>query len=385
MTGVQTCALPICFISSGPVGGPFTPTSLTLTLTNAGSNSLSWIAVNTNVWLDVSPLVGTLTPGGPAASVTASLNATATSLPMGVYPAAAWFTNLNSHLGISRSFSLRVGQPDYYTELFDTTITNVLAFKTFTFTPNGSVSFYSVCREVAASFPTDPTGGTNVSLTDDSYAQVTLTGTNTVAIYNRRTNVFFIGSNGYLTMTSGDISYSPSYANHFTLPRVSALYRDLNPASGGTITWKQLADRVAVSYLAVPIYGASTQTNSFQVEMFFDGRIRLTYLTLNAPTGLVGLSAGTGQPINFGASDFNTYSACAPQPPMVVSQPANQTIPVGGTACFSVSASGSAPLYYFWQRNGAPIAGATQSSCCTNNVQLADSGSQFSCLVSNAY
>ena len=36
-------------------------------------------------------------------------------------------------------------------------------------------------------------------------------------------------------------------------------------------------------------------------------------------------------------------------------------------------------------RNGTFIAGATNSSYTTNNVQLTDTGSQFSCVVSNAY
>jgi len=74
-----------------------------------------------------------------------------------------------------------------------------------------------------------------------------------------------------------------------------------------------------------------------------------------------------------------------PSPPVINTQPANQTVAVGGAATFSVVAAGSSPLSYFWSRNGLPIAGATTSSYTTNNVQLSDSGSQFSCLVSNAY
>ena len=65
-------------------------------------------------------------------------------------------------------------------------------------------------------------------------------------------------------------------------------------------------------------------------------------------------------------------------------QPANQLVPVGGTATFSVTAVGISPISYFWRRNGTLIAGANASTYSTNNVQLSDSGSQFSCLVSNA-
>ena len=59
-------------------------------------------------------------------------------------------------------------------------------------------------------------------------------------------------------------------------------------------------------------------------------------------------------------------------------------MPIGGTPTFSITASGSAPLSYFWQRNGIFIDSANAENYVTNNVQLADSGTQFSCLVSNA-
>lgn len=297
------------FTGIGPVGGPFTPNSVTLTLTNVGSNSLSWTLVKSSAWLDVVPVGGTLNPGGLGVSVTASLDASVGSLPMGIYSATVWFTNMNSQVGQSRQFALRVGQPDYFTELFDTSA-NDMAFQTFTFTPDGSGSFYALCREPATSFPTDPTGGTAVAMSDDTYAQVTLAGTNTVAIYGRRTNVFYIGSNGYLTMDSGDSTYLESYAAHFNRPRVSALFDDLLPSTG-QITWKQMSNRVAVTYLAVPEFGAASQTNSFQMELFFDGRIRLTYLTVRAIDGLAGLSAGAGVPAGFIESDFSSYGSCS--------------------------------------------------------------------------
>ncbi|MGP8199424.1 MAG: choice-of-anchor tandem repeat GloVer-containing protein [Limisphaerales bacterium] len=75
-------------------------------------------------------------------------------------------------------------------------------------------------------------------------------------------------------------------------------------------------------------------------------------------------------------------------PPMIVTQPLGQAVTVGGTATFTVAATGSPPLTYFWQRNGAIITGASGvnlTNYTTNDVQLSDSGAEFSCLVSNAY
>ena len=298
------------FVASGPVGGPFSPNSVIFSLTNVGGSAFPWTLVNTSSWLNVSPAIGTLNPGGPAAPVLAVLTSSATNLPVGIYTATVWFTNLNSLTSQSRQFMLRVAQPDYYTELFDSTA-NDLAFKTFTFIPDGSSSFYSVCREPTSGFRTDPTGGTTVTLTDDSSVQVTLAGANRVSLYGRQTNVFFIGSNGYLTLGSGDMNWTESAAGHFNQPRISALFHDLNPGSlgGGTVSWKQLPDRVAVTYQNVPQYG-STSPNSFQIEMFADGRIRLTYLTISCLYNLVGLSSGQGVPPGFQSSDLDSFGVC---------------------------------------------------------------------------
>jgi hypothetical protein len=71
--------------------------------------------------------------------------------------------------------------------------------------------------------------------------------------------------------------------------------------------------------------------------------------------------------------------------PLIVVPPVSQTVSPGASANFCVTATGAAPLEYFWERNGALVAGATQSCYTLINCQLADSGSQFSCVVSNAY
>ena len=104
------------FASIGGVGGPFTITSQSLSLTNVGTNSLTWTLVNTSLWLNASPGGGTLTPGGPATTVTVSLNSTASNLVVGTYSATVWFTNLNSGVGQSRQFSLSVISPPTITQ-----------------------------------------------------------------------------------------------------------------------------------------------------------------------------------------------------------------------------------------------------------------------------
>ncbi len=72
-------------------------------------------------------------------------------------------------------------------------------------------------------------------------------------------------------------------------------------------------------------------------------------------------------------------------PAVILSQTPSQVVLLGNPATFTVNASGTDPLSYFWKRNSAVIPNATNSSYTLFNAQLSDSGSRFSCLVTNAY
>ena len=69
--------------------------------------------------------------------------------------------------------------------------------------------------------------------------------------------------------------------------------------------------------------------------------------------------------------------------PSITVQPADQSVTTGQAATFSVTATGSEPLSYQWQRNGAPISGATDSSYTAAAASNADDGALFTVIVSN--
>src|SRR5205807_2501481 len=73
----------------------------------------------------------------------------------------------------------------------------------------------------------------------------------------------------------------------------------------------------------------------------------------------------------------------APVPPSITTQPASQTVTAGQTATFSVAATGTAPLNYQWQKNGVAISGATTVTYTTPPTPTADSGAQFTVVVTN--
>jgi hypothetical protein len=74
----------------------------------------------------------------------------------------------------------------------------------------------------------------------------------------------------------------------------------------------------------------------------------------------------------------------APVAPTITTQPANQTVTAGQIATFSVSANGTVPLSYQWQKNGAAITAATANSYTTPVTTTADSGALLRVVVSNA-
>ena len=73
-----------------------------------------------------------------------------------------------------------------------------------------------------------------------------------------------------------------------------------------------------------------------------------------------------------------------PTAPTITTQPQNQTVVAGQSATFAVSAGGTAPLSYQWQKNGVNIAGATSANYATPATATTDNGLAFRVLVSNA-
>ncbi len=69
--------------------------------------------------------------------------------------------------------------------------------------------------------------------------------------------------------------------------------------------------------------------------------------------------------------------------PTISAQPAGQFASVGGTAVFSVIASGTPAPTYQWRRDGSPLAGKTDSTLVLGSLTLADSGASFDVVVSN--
>jgi hypothetical protein len=61
--------------------------------------------------------------------------------------------------------------------------------------------------------------------------------------------------------------------------------------------------------------------------------------------------------------------------PTITGQPESQTVTNGATAVFSVTANGTAPMFFQWQRNGADLPGQTNATLTITGAQGSDAGS----------
>ena len=122
----------------------------------------------------------------------------------------------------------------------------------------------------------------------------------------------------------------------------------------GPITYQWSKDGVAVS-------GATSYYLYVYPRATTDGGI-YTVVATNA----------TGSVTSNGAT---LTVAAIPVAPTIASQPTSQTITVGGTATFTVVASGSSPFYYDWYKNGSYYASTASGTLTISNAQFSSAGS----------
>ena len=111
-----------------------------------------------------------------------------------------------------------------------------------------------------------------------------------------------------------------------------------------------------------------------------DGSISGTPTTITAATAYTITATNTG-----GTCTVSPTITVNPTPPTFTSQPASQVVPIGQSASFSATATGTGTLSYQWFKNGSPLSGANAITYTTPTVSLADTGSVFSLQVRDAY
>ncbi len=203
---------------------------------------------------------------------------------------------------------------DLYTEYFASDFD--LEGISLMFTPDGSTNFYSADAVAIHALPVDPAGHYALALSDDSSLQWFFANDRIFQFFGQPYIGVNIGSNGYLTFNEHDRTFSTSLSNHFATARISTLFTDLNPAAAGSgyVRAQQLEDRFVVTFDEVYRFG-TTNANTFQTELFFDGSIRMSWMDVQTYSAVVGLSPGPivpmdayGIPVGYLETDLSSFA-----------------------------------------------------------------------------
>jgi hypothetical protein len=180
------------------------------------------------------------------------------------------------------------------------------------FTPSGIG--YNVSR-VAKNF--DLAAGAIVmnTLQDDDARQIPFSGGFKFTFYGQTYNNVWVNSDGDLTFGGGDPASDDRDVVRFEsrAPRIGPLFVDLNPTCGtGSVATLQRSDRFIAIWNDVPNYYDESCTinnhNTFEVVLYQDGTIELSYNGIQSPQAVVGIAPGNDQGSTSPMVDFDTLS-----------------------------------------------------------------------------
>lgn len=197
-----------------------------------------------------------------------------------------------------------------------------LSFSQLVFTPVGqpadglgSFNNYEatfVPNAFALPVPREDANGRAIDITLPQDTGVTvLLNSRPIHFFGEPYSQLFAAANGYIafqTIGPDDPLNFASLDSHFAIPRISYLFSGagiagdrLAASAGGSMWLRALDDRVALTYENVPQFNALSpstvgSTSTVQVEIWYSGHIRITYLDAVATSAVIGLSDGRGVP-----------------------------------------------------------------------------------------
>ena len=184
-------------------------------------------------------------------------------------------------------------------------------------------------------------------------------------------------------ITGGNQPWLPIYsvnqnANYAYVARSGAITNNQTSALHTSVTgpgqlsfWWHVSSQPVVDYLSFTLDGVEqarvSGQSGWQSQTYYlgTGVHNLTWQYAKGASGSGGQDAAFLDAVSY------TVGVTFPG---ISNQPASQATPPGSNVLFSVSAFGTPPLNYQWQRNGTNLIGATNSFLVLTNVQLGDSG-----------
>jgi hypothetical protein len=249
---------------------------------------------------------------------------------------------------------------------------------------------------IAPTIATQPVNQTVTAGTTASFA-VVASGTAPLSYQWRLNGANIVGAtSATLTLTSVTTgqsggSYSVVVTNVAGSVTSGAATLTVNPAPiAPTITTQPTTQTVtAGTNVSFTVAASGTAPLSYQWRLNGVNLGGATSATLTLTGVTTGQSGGSYSCFVSNVAGTATSSVAvltvnaAPVAPTITLQPNSQTVIAGTNVSLTVVASGTAPLSYQWRLNGANIAGATSATLPLNAVTTGQSGSSYSCFVSN--
>jgi hypothetical protein len=209
---------------------------------------------------------------------------------------------------------------------------------------------------------------------------------------------FFYTTNGAGKGTGGDSAFTsinPAlYSNLTFSAETQQSATGANVSSWFAVqvggTWYMSTNKMSayVEGAAGPDFSLASLVYNAAASNWTNFTISATSITLGkiASANLSGLITGIGVVVTLSGSgswDYDNLLVSATSP-FIVTPPVSQSVALGGSANFSVGATGASPLIYQWQFNGTNVSSATSATLNLPNVQAANAG-PYQVMVSNSY
>src|SRR6266700_2620801 len=202
------------------------------------------------------------------------------------------------------------------------------------------------------------------------------------------------GNYNFAGLPNGSYLVTPKHTGYAFTPGNQST--TVNGANVSGVNFTATSQTFSISGTISPVAGGSGATVTLSgaanatTTANSSGAYTLSGLTSGSYTITPGNAGYTFTPVSqsvtvsgANVSGANFTDSAVAVAPTITTPPANQTVTAGQTATFAVTAAGTAPLGYQWQKNGVNIAGATASSYTTPATTTSDSGSTFDVVVTN--
>lgn len=202
--------------------------------------------------------------------------------------------------------------PNFYTEIFGSYYNRTfdLSNTTLFFVPDNSLSFYKqLIKRNILSLPVSIGNLGQPVYFEISDPHPFVLSVKPISFYGKSYDKVYISSKGYVSF-GGEGREPISIGAHFAFPQISVLPIRISGPNDGGAYFLVLPEKIVITWVDVVIKENPTvvdgvpKRNSMQVEILYNGELRITYLDIDPKaSGIVGLSCGggdgTGAPSNY--------------------------------------------------------------------------------------